>query len=88
MMADEAGTWRAPHRFHHPWRVYAALWVIFDRESLDFHGFAALVTWLMTLFIQRAEHRDTRALQAKRDEVLHALDRADDGLTRIDEKEP
>jgi low affinity Fe/Cu permease len=30
----------------------------------------------MTLLIQRAEHRDTQALQAKLDELLHAHRRA------------
>jgi low affinity Fe/Cu permease len=42
----------------------------------------------MTLFIQRAEHRDTQAVHAKLDELLHAQQRARDGITRIDEKEP
>ena len=42
----------------------------------------------MTLLIQRAEHRDTQALQAKIDELLHAHGQADNALTKIDEKEP
>jgi low affinity Fe/Cu permease len=42
----------------------------------------------MTLLIQRAEHRDTQALQAKLDELLHAQRGADNSLTKIDEKEP
>jgi len=42
----------------------------------------------MTLLIQRAEHRDTQALQAKLDELLHVQRGADNALTRIDEKEP
>ena len=42
----------------------------------------------MTLVIQRAEHRDTQAIHAKLDEVLHALGDARNELTRIDEKEP
>jgi len=41
----------------------------------------------MTLLIQRAEHRDTQALQAKMDELLHAHARADNAMTKIDEKE-
>jgi low affinity Fe/Cu permease len=41
----------------------------------------------MTLLIQRAEHRDTQALQAKLDELLH-VQRGANALTRIDEKEP
>ena len=42
----------------------------------------------MTLLIQRAEHRDTQALQAKIDELLHAHSQANNALTKIDEKEP
>ena len=49
---------------------------------------ATLNVWFMTLLIQRAEHRDTQALQAKIDELLHANSRADSSLTKIDDKEP
>jgi low affinity Fe/Cu permease len=42
----------------------------------------------MTLCIQRAEHRDTQALQAKIDALIRALPEAENALTRIDEKEP
>jgi len=66
--------------------LYAIGWIVFDRESLNFHGAATLVTWAMTLFIQRAEHRDTQAIQAKLDELLRALGDADNSLTRLDEK--
>ena len=68
--------------------VYAVGWAVFDRDSLNWHGIATLVTWLMTLFIQRAEHRDTQAIQAKLDELLHANARARNELTRIDDAEP
>jgi low affinity Fe/Cu permease len=68
--------------------VYAVGWVIFDRASFDWHGFATLATWLMTLFIQRAEHRDTQALHAKLDELLVAVGPARDDLRSIDEAEP
>ena len=68
--------------------VYAVLWFVFDRASFDWHGAATLIVWFMTLLIQRAEHRDTQALQAKLDELLHAHGRADNAMTRIDEKEP
>jgi|SRR6476646_247948 low affinity Fe/Cu permease len=52
--------------------VYAVLWFIFDLQSFDWHAGATLIVWFMTLLIQRAEHRDTQALQAKIDELLHA----------------
>jgi low affinity Fe/Cu permease len=75
--------------------AYGSLWVLLDRESLDWHGAATLATpasrgrlWLMTLFIQRAEHRDTQAIQAKLDELLRSQPRASDELAHIDRKEP
>jgi len=68
--------------------VYAIGWVIFDRDSLDWHGVATLATWWMTLFIQRAEHRDTQALQAKLDELLKVNEDAGNEIIRIDDKEP
>ena len=43
--------------------VYAVLWAVFEPERLDWHGFATLATWVMTLFIQRAEHDAARALE-------------------------
>jgi low affinity Fe/Cu permease len=61
------------------------LWFVFDRASLDWHGVATLGVWFMTLLIQRTEHRDTQALQAKLDELLHAHSQANNALTKIDE---
>ena len=68
--------------------VYTVLWAVFEPERLDWHGFATLATWVMTLFIQRAEHRDTQALHAKLDELLHVHGKASNALTRLDDKEP
>jgi len=68
--------------------IYAALWFVFDRHTLDWHAVATLAVWFMTLLIQRAEHRDTQALQAKLDELLHAHSQANDALTKIDDQEP
>jgi low affinity Fe/Cu permease len=68
--------------------VYAILWFVFDRESLDRHGATTLVVWCMTLLIQRAEQRDTLAIHAKLDELLSADKEARTEIARIDEKEP
>lgn len=53
--------------------AYAVGWAIFQPHTFDWHGVATIATWLMTLFIQRAEHRDTQAIQIKLDEILRAL---------------
>jgi low affinity Fe/Cu permease len=68
--------------------TYALLWLIISPESLDWHAATTLIVWFMTLLIQRAEHRDTQALQAKMDELLHAHAQANNAMTKIDENEP
>jgi low affinity Fe/Cu permease len=68
--------------------AYAVSWVFIQPDTLDWHGAATLVTWAMTLLIQRSEHRDTQAIQAKLDELLKAVGDADSGLQRIDDEEP
>jgi low affinity Fe/Cu permease len=68
--------------------LYALLWRIFDPRSLNWHAVATLAVWCMTLFIQRAEHRDTQAIHAKLDELLRADGKARSELTTLDKKEP
>jgi low affinity Fe/Cu permease len=84
----DLGTWTAsPYAFAIV-VVYGVSWLVFSRETLEWHGLATLATWLMTLFIQRAEHRDTQAIHAKLDELLHAHRDAKNEITQLDEKEP
>ena len=68
--------------------VYAACWLFFARDTFEWHSVATLTVWVMTLLIQRVGHRDTQAIQAKLDELLHAQGAARNELTRIDEAEP
>jgi low affinity Fe/Cu permease len=68
--------------------IYLGLWLTFDRESFDFHGAIALITLCMTLLIQRSEHRDTQAIQAKLDELLRAHEDARSDLSKIDDQQP
>jgi low affinity Fe/Cu permease len=68
--------------------VYASLWFVFDRGTLEWHSVATLATWLMTLVIQRSEHRDTQAIHAKLDDLLRANEKAQTGLAKIDNQEP
>jgi low affinity Fe/Cu permease len=93
-----------PHRFGYwltslgvwtasPWAflvfgLYALAWLVLSPETLDWHSVATLGTWAMTLVIQRAEHRDTQAIEAKLDELLRAHDRASNEVTRLDDQEP
>lgn len=66
---------------------YGLFWLVSSPETLEWHGFASLITWFMTLLIQRAEHRDTQAIHAKLDELLRQTP-ARNELTHVDELEP
>ena len=67
---------------------YVGTWLLFSPSTFEWHAVATVATWLMTLFIQRAEHRDTQAIHAKLDELLRAEGRARDELTKLDDEEP
>lgn len=82
------GVWTA-----RPWAfgivgLYGAIWLLIDPRSFDLHAFATMATWLMTLLIQRAEHRDTQAIHAKLDELLVAHERARSAVAVVDAAEP
>src|SRR5881398_3236578 len=83
-----AGVWMARPAAFVVVLCYFVLWLIFDRESFNFHGAVALITLCMTLFIQRSEHRDTQAIHAKLDELLRTQADARQSLTRLDEQQP
>src|ERR1700743_2958832 len=66
---------------------YALAWACFARRALDWHSIATLATWAMTLFSQRAEHRDTQAIHAKLDELLKVHGQAENDLMHLDDEE-
>jgi hypothetical protein len=68
--------------------AYALLWLIFEWSTFDWHAVATLATWFMTLFIQRAEYRDTQTIHAKLDELLLSHGEARTELRAIDDDEP
>ena len=68
--------------------VYAALWLVFSPETLEWHSIATLATWMMTVFIQRAAHRDTQAIHAKLDHLLDKIEPADGNLAELDRMQP
>jgi low affinity Fe/Cu permease len=68
--------------------LYAVLWLTFDAATFDWNAVATLAVWVMTLFIQRANRRDTLALHAKLDELLRVDSDARSELARLDEQEP
>jgi low affinity Fe/Cu permease len=68
--------------------AYAALWLIFSPASFEWSAVATLGIFVMTLFIQRSNRRDTLALHAKLDELLRVDNDARSELTQLDEQEP
>jgi low affinity Fe/Cu permease len=84
----EIGTWTSRPGAFLIVAFYAIAMILVAPEEVNWHSVATLATWLMTLFIQRAEHRDTQAIQAKLDELLRANAGASESLTHIDRKEP
>ena len=68
--------------------AYVAVWFTLDPTSFGWHEVATVATWLMTLIIQRATHRDTQAIHAKLDELLRVSTKARSELAHIDEREP
>jgi low affinity Fe/Cu permease len=66
--------------------LYGLAWAVL--HGIDFHGLATLATWIMTLLIERAEHRDTQAIHAKLDELLRTSGDSRNELTHLDEREP
>jgi low affinity Fe/Cu permease len=68
--------------------AYAVLWVSLSPGTLGWPGIVALSTWMMTVIIQRAEHRDTQAIHAKLDDLLKAVANADSGLASVDKLQP
>ena len=86
-LLTEAGVWTAHPAAFVLVACFGIAWFIFDRESLNWHGLAALATLFMTLVIQRAEHRDTQAIHAKLDELLKADKNARTEMREIDKKD-
>ena len=68
--------------------LYGAGWFFFEPKTFDWHAVATLVVWTMTLFIQRADRRDTLAVHAKLDELLKVTHEARTELAAVDEQEP
>jgi low affinity Fe/Cu permease len=68
--------------------AFVAAWLVLDFKSFGWHATATVVTWFMTLFIQRADNRDGQALHAKLDELIRVHKNARQDITDMDKREP
>lgn len=66
--------------------LFVGAWSIFDRESLDWHAAATLITFIIAIIIERNARRDTTALQAKLDELIHATDGARNEIAAVENR--
>lgn len=66
--------------------AFVVAWAVFERDTLDWHAAATLVTFAMAVVIERNARRDTIALQAKLDELIHATDGARNELAAVEEQ--
>lgn len=57
-----------------------------DTWQLVINTSTTIVTFLMVFLIQNTQNRDARAAHRKLDEVIKALERADDRLVRLEQK--
>jgi low affinity Fe/Cu permease len=67
--------------------AYALAWFIVSPQTFGWSAIATLATWLMTLFINRTEHRDTQAIHAKIDELLRTHSGARSDLALLDDRD-
>ncbi len=68
--------------------AYVAAWLIFDAKSFGWTGATEIIVLLMTLFIVRAEFRDTQAIHAKLDKILEGQGQASEDITSLDHRGP
>jgi low affinity Fe/Cu permease len=72
------------------WAISGPMFGFSDTWQLVINTGTTIVTFLMVFLIQSTQNRDTEALQVKLDELIHAVEQADDtllDLEELDEKE-
>ena len=67
------------------WAATGPLFQYSDTWQLVINTVTTLVTFLMVFLIQSSQNRDTSALQLKLDEIIRAIQQADNSLLSLEE---
>jgi low affinity Fe/Cu permease len=69
------------------WAVTGPIFHFSDTWQLVINTGTSIVTFLMVFLIQNSQNRDTEALQIKLDEIIRAIEQADNSLLNLEELE-
>jgi low affinity Fe/Cu permease len=67
------------------WSVAGPAFHFSDTWQLVMNTVSSIVTFLMVFLIQNTQARDSEAIQAKLDELIHAIEKADDRYIALEE---
>lgn len=70
------------------WVVAGFILGFSDTHQLIINTSTTIITFLMVFVIQATQNHDTRAMQLKLDEIIHALQDADDTINAAEDMEP
>ncbi|WP_309645189.1 low affinity iron permease family protein [Phenylobacterium sp.] len=66
--------------------AFIGAWAVFEPDTLDWHAAATIITYAMAVVIERNARRDTTAVQAKLDELIHATQGARNEIAAVEDR--